>query len=566
MSAALFLTGTAVNLAAPQTSSSTVQAAKKEISATEWNMDNLISLNGTGISIFNYHDLNISSISKVYNVNNQAKIAQMLDELKNTRQNDLNEPLVISNPFLTNPSSLYLYFKTSQPTKISYTVTTSGYYDYSANVYNPEGEYSTNHEFQLVGAVAGENNIIKLTATAQDGTKSTRIINFKPNKLQANVSNTYSVKKGSSKAKMSNGLFAVIGMQGSKTMRSTTLVDNNGVIRGEIPIKGYNSMRLVPTQDHQIYLGISHSELAKINRLGQVTQVISLKKQGYEIHHDFTLDSKGDIWALATSMDKYNSGKYVEDQIIKIDHTTGKVVTAIDAQKLLPSLYKVATGKVVHLSDSSIGNRDVMHFNSIVLPDDNSMLLSSRETSTIFKLTDINKSPKISYMIGNSSVWSGVGSYSKLLFKKSGKFLDSAGQHSLVYERSSKLKDGQYYLSMFNNNYALMDSRPKFNWSGYKYEKTGSIVLSTKKSLYYKYLVDEKAKTYKLVSSLPVTYSHFVSDVEYLNNNLIVASGQANSFTEYDSKHKAIKTFTYRGSSTLTYRTLKYNFNQFWFE
>lgn len=74
------------------------------------------------------------------------------------------------------------------------------------------------------------------------------------------------------------------------------------------------------------------------------------------------------------------------------------------------------------------------------------------------------------------------------------------------------------------------------------------------------------AKTYKLVSSLPVTYSHFVSDVEYLNNNLIVASGQANSFIEYDSKHKAIKTFTYRGSSTLTYRTLKYNFNQFWFE
>lgn len=566
MSAALFLTGTAVNLAAPQTSSSTVQAAKKEISATEWNMDNLISLNGTGISIFNYHDLNISSISKVYNVTNQAKIAQMLDELKNTRQYDLNEPLVISNPFLTNPSSLYLYFKTSQPTKISYTVTTSGYYDYSANVYNPEGEYSTSHEFQLVGAVAGENNIIKLTATAQDGTKSTRIINFKPNKLQANVSNTYSVKKSSSKAKMSNGLFAVIGMQGSKTMRSTTLVDNNGVIRGEIPIKGYNSMRLVPTKDHQIYLAISHSEIAKINRLGQVTQVISLKKQGYEIHHDFTLDSKGDIWALATSMDKYNSGKYVEDQIIKIDHTTGKVVTAIDAQKLLPSLYKVATGKVVHLSDSSVGNRDVMHFNSIVLPDDNSMLLSSRETSTIFKLTNINNSPKISYMIGNSSVWSGVGSYSKLLFKKSGKFLDSAGQHSLVYERLSKLKDGQYYLSMFNNNYALMDSRPKFNWSGYKYEKTGSVALSTKKSLYYKYLVDEKAKTYKLVSSLPVTYSHFVSDVEYLDNNLIVASGQANSFTEYDSKHKAIKTFTYRGSSTLTYRTLKYNFNQFWFE
>lgn len=98
-------------------------------------------------------------------------------------------------------------------------------------------------------------------------------------------------------------------------------------------------------------------------------------------------------------------------------------------------------------------------------------------------------------MIGNSSVWSGVGSYSKLLFKKSGKFLDSAGQHSLVYKRSSKLKDGQYYLSMFNKNYALMDSRPKFNWSGYKYEKTGSVALSTKKSLYYKYLVDEKANS-----------------------------------------------------------------------
>lgn len=565
MSAATLLTSAVFAMTVPNVEQKTVLAAT-DISATKWNMHNLVALSGTGISIFNYQDLNIKSLDDVYNISNQNKIAQMLDEVKASNYYSFENPLIISNPFLTNSSGLYVYFHTNQPAKISYTVKAKDYADYSATAYNPNGSYSNLHEFQLIGAVAGVENTITLTEEIENGSKISQTFTFKPNDLQANISNTYKVKKGSSKAPMSDGLFAVIGMQDSKIMRSTALVDNNGVIRGGFPIKSYNSMRLVSTNDHQIYLGISPTEMVRINRLGRVTQVVGLTKQGYEFHHDFTVDSNGDIWALANSIDRYNDGKYVEDQIIKIDHNTGKVVSAIDAQKLLPSLYKVATGKVRHLSDSSIGNRDIMHFNSIVLPDDNSMLLSSRETSTIIKLTDINSKPKISYMIGDSSVWSGVGSYSKLLLKKSGKFLSSAGQHSLVYEKPSNLKSGQYYLSMFNNNYGIMDSRPKFSWANYKKQKTGSVTLGSKKSLYYKYLVDEKAKTYKLVSSLPVTQSRFVSAIEYLDNNLIVASGQANSFTEYDSKHKAIKTFTYRGKSPLTYRTLKYDFKQFYFE
>lgn len=547
-------------------SSHSLTSSSGQVSASENNelVQKLVSDQGNKIVIFNYTDFKLNQVSDVYSTSIQNKIANILETIKNHRKYTLNDPLLVSDPFLTNTTGLYVHFTTENPSKISYVVKASDYANYNADAYSNKETYVTNHDFQLLGAVAGVKNTITITATNKDGSKETKTFTYTPPKLYSSVANTYKTSNGTSSAKLSNGLYTVIGLQAKN--RATYYVDNNGVIRGEVPIVSYNSMRLATTQDGQMYLGISQSKLAKMNRFGQITQVIDLASQGYEVHHDFELDSKGDIWALATSKKRYEENKYTEDQIVKIDHKTGKIVKAIDAQKLLPELYKIATGKVVHLSDTKIGNRDLMHFNSIQLVDDDTFLLSSRETSTIMKITNINSSAKISYMIANQSVWQGVGDYSNLLFKKVGNFIDSAGQHSLVYEKADNLGDGQYYLSMFDNNYGLMDSRPSFDWSAYKAENTYGITLSTKKSMYYKYLVDENKHTYTLVSAFAVPYSSFVSDVQHLGDNVLVASGQANTFTEYDKSANPIRTYTLDGETHLTYRTLKYDFKNFYFE
>ena len=68
-----------------------------------------------------------------------------------------------------------------------------------------------------------------------------------PNKLRGSDQNQLKVTKGTSKTKLSSGLYAVIGDKSLKT-RNTYLVDNDGYIRAEIPTINYNSLRLIQNQ------------------------------------------------------------------------------------------------------------------------------------------------------------------------------------------------------------------------------------------------------------------------------------------------------------------------------
>ncbi|MGX5377799.1 aryl-sulfate sulfotransferase [Ligilactobacillus sp. LYQ135] len=541
----------------------TEASSSKTLKNKKWNIENLVKADGI-VQKLNYDELNLKNISNIYNTEVQSKIEQQLTDLKSKQAYSLENPLVVSNPYLTNTTGLYVYFKTNEDVKVSYTIKAKGYATYSNTLYNPNGTYAKEHEYQIIGAVGGVKNTITLTATTKDGKKTTKTFTYTAPKLQSTVSNTYKVKNGKSKQKMTSGLFAVIGNQASTTVRSTYYVDNNGVVRGEIPLISYNSERFIMTDDKQMYFVAGAGEIAKMNRLGKITQVINVEEQGYTLHHDYTTDSDGNIWALATSINREKKKNYVEDQIIKIDSKTGKITKVIQMQKLLPALYKRATGIEKHSNNK--GKKDVVHLNAIQMMNDNTILVSSRETSTIMKISKINSSPKLSYFIGDKSVWKGVGDFSKLLLKKLGNFTSQSGQHSIIYQTSSKLKKGQYYIYMFNNNAKIMDSRKNFDWSAFEKIDRNGINVNSKVSMYYKYLVDERKGTYKLIKSFKVPYSPYVSDVQEYQGHIIVASGQKNYFGEYTNDGNLIRSFEYHGKSYLTYRTFKYSFNQFYFE
>ena len=74
------------------------------------------------------------------------------------------------------------------------------------------------------------------------------------------------------------------------------------------------------------------------------------------------------------------------------------------------------------------------------------------------------------------------------------------------------LADGQYYLYMFNNNYASSSAYTSFDWS--LYPGTGDFESGTK-SMYYKYLVDESKGTYKLVSSFTLKFTYDADKYAY---------------------------------------------------
>lgn len=203
-----------------------------------------------------------------------------------------------------------------------------------------------------------------------------------------------------------------------------------------------------------------------------------------------------------------------------------------------------------------------MHINSIRLIDDDSIIISSRETSTIIKIDDIYGEPSVDYMIGSEQFWAESG-YDSLLLEQTGDFSLHAGQHCVEYETSDTLADGQHYLYFYNNNNAVCSSRDYDYSADASYFGTYSGT-EGETSYYYKYLVDENARTFELVEQIPVTYSGYVSSVQKLGSSLLIDSGSAFTAVELDDSNTPIQTLVGTGD-TWWYRVFKYDYSGFWF-
>ena len=537
-----------------------LSTTKQKANSSENNTSfTLPTANGDTVKTLDYSSLNISSVSSIYDSNVQAKIAKQIKQLETNNTYDFNNMLVLANPYLTNTTGLYLHFTTSKATQVSYTINSSGTTSFSQTLYNPNGTYSKEHSYQLIGLIAGQKNTITIKATSQDGQTQTKTFAYTPNKLRGTSNNQLKVTKGTSKTKLSSGLYAVIGDK-SLANRNTYLVDNNGYIRAEIPTINYNSLRLVQA-DNKLYLAINDNQIVALNRLGQMVKSYSLAKSNFKLHHDFALDSQGNIIALATDTNLKKTEKRVEDQIIKINGQTGEVSRLLDFKDILAPLYQTATG--IETSTNNKGYWDVIHANSIQLTKDDQVIISSRETSTIMKISNLTNQPKLDYLIADESVWQGIGDYSKLLLNKDGDFTSQAGQHSVNYIPTETA--GVYYLEMFNNNSAVMSSRPNFSWDNYP--NTGSASTSDDyQSSYYKYLVNENTGSYQLVQKISLPYSPFISSVQTKNTNVITDSGMVGTFAEYDSSGKLIASFETTGQTNFIYRVYKYDFTNFYFD
>lgn len=317
-----------------------------------------------------------------------------------------------------------------------------------------------------------------------------------------------------------------------------------------------------------MYYAISSSKIAKINRLGKVTQVLSLANTDYVLHHDFVLSSDGKtILALATSKIAEEEENIVEDRVVKINLLDGSVSEVVNFETLVPSLYEQATDLEEH--SNNIGKLDPIHLNTIQVVDNGSIIVSSKETSTIMKLSlgQSSEDAAITYMMADDSIWEGIGEYRHLLLTKTNSFLSQAGQHSVTYETDETLKDGQYYLSMFSNNSTVMDSRSSSDdWENFGMGTTAKKRSSMgETSYYYRYLVDETEGTYTLIQSFKVPYSAYISSVEQYNDNIIVDSGVQASFAEYDENGTLIRRFSKKSGTKFIYRTYKMSFNGFYF-
>lgn len=509
----------------------------------------------------------LSQIKEVYTTDYSDKISKRIKDLKAKKSYTQDSPLLMHDPYGTDNLSIYVYFKSEEAVKTSYTISVSddSVEDYSVDA---ESKYSRTHEFTLIGLVPDAVNTITFTYTKSDGSTSTKTVKYRMGSMlgeaDAQLTETEkSEKLNTSADEISDGLYVVLGNDSDK-IDCMYYYDKYGNIRGEVPLRGYRSHRVL-IDDGLMYYSISQYKIAVVDKLGQVQNVISTGE--YILHHDYVFDGDGNLLVLASKEAETYSESENEDIILRIDSKTGKILNRVNMSTLLES-YKETCTKT-EAQDGSEKGMDWLHLNSIQWTGDDSVIVSSRETSTIIKVSNISTDPEIDYMIGEESFWADTD-YSSLLLTKVGNFSNTGGQHSVTYEEDDSLPEGQYYLYMYNNNFGTSPSQPDYDWSqigglnttsNYKMK---SAALASAKSYYYKYLVDENAGTYTLVKSFSVPYSSYISSVQDYNGSVIVDSGGQGILGEYDSDGDLLKQYSIKMSNYMIYRVYKYDFDGFY--
>lgn len=498
----------------------------------------------------------------------QDRLAYTLLQLTQEGNYTLESPLAILNPFGTGSNGLYLYFGTNTSTKVQYTVSVEdeSIPDYTAWANNAgEDGFSRVQEFLLIGLVPGEENTVTLTAYNRQGaqTQSASFTIDMPEPTSG-YDVTLETVEGDSAQELSNGLYYAMGIGGQYGY--TFFYDNDGVMRYEMVLEGYHSDRFLWDDDGSLITCVGSTKVARLNRFGQVTQVYDLGT--YELHHDINWGPEGTILALATDLE----GETVEDQVLQIDLESGEVTHIVDFTQVFQSYFDIT--RPVQATDPfglwSEGEWDWLHLNSLQYDEsDNSIIVSSRETSTIIKCA-LGEEPQIVWMAGNPDFWEGTD-FAQYSLEAQGDFSYQYGQHDVELMSSEEVEalgfeapeEGQLYLRVYDNNYYAMSSRDDFQVEVPEDVGTANMEDGVDSHVYY-YLVDEGAGTFTLVDDFDLPYSSLVSNAQWRGDSYTVNNGVHQCFEEYDQQGGLIRQYKYTCTAN-GYRVMKDDFEGYWF-
>ena len=212
------------------------------------------------------------------------------------------------------------------------------------------------------------------------------------------------------------------------------------------------------------------------------------------------------------------------------------------------------------------GEWDWIHLNSLqYMEEEDSLIVSSRETSTIIKLKNIHGDTELDWLAGDSRFWADTP-YADYCLEQEGDFVPQYGQHCVEYLYDGD-EEGVYYLAIYNNNYWSLNSRDDFDLELADSVGTDLYGLGDETSQVYVYKIDENNGTFALDSSFDVPYSSIVSNGSVYGDSghWVVNSGVSKVFGEYDAEGNLIREFSYE-CDMQNYRTFKYDFTGFWFE
>ena len=495
-----------------------------------------------------------------YDEDVQQRLGQQVMEMAQQQKASMEAPLAILDPFGTGSNGLLLSFQTDRRTQIRYTVhtTSADLPDFTAVAQDLGGrELSRSHLFLLVGLVPGETSEVTLEALGERGrVLSSAVFTIEMPEATSGYAHQLDVTDGDSAAALTDGLYYATGL--GDYYGYTFFFDNDGVLRYEMVLEGFHSDRFLYA-DGGLYTCVSSRKIALMSPLGQAVRVYDLGQ--YELHHDINWGPNGTILALVNDTKQDT----VMDVVVSLDPATGAVTEVVDFSELMDGYYGEMTHPVPITGDSfwQAGEDDWLHLNSVqYMEKDDSILVSSRETSTIIKVSGIQTTPTLSAFLGDPDFWADTP-YAELCYEMDGDFTPQYGQHDVELVADDSLPEGQYLLRMYDNHYWSLSTR-----DGYEPELADSVSTSLTggdASFITFYLVDDEARTFSLVEQHAVPYSAIVSNAQEFGGNFVANSGVAMQFGEYDADGALIRAFDYDCMMN-GYRVMKGDFIGYWFQ
>jgi len=349
---------------------------------------------------------------------------------------EIDDPVVILDPYGCSPLSFLIIFKTKKLSKVSIIIKDK--YKDSKNIIFNFDEYNREHIIPMYGIYLNYKN--KIIVKIEDDME---------NRIEKNIEVT--VKGDYKKYKLSKNrvlvnkkdinnkdLFFVGGLD-----HSPFAIDNNGEIRWINTLEANTRVcflkngNILLIESKESRLG-GTTRLFEVDLLGKIYGVYYIPSG---VHHDICQIPNGNVMFLTNDY----KGEFLTSSVGELDLSKGNVVRRFDVFRLLD--FDTLNNRYYGDIENPIG-LDAHHLNGIVYDDtDNSLIISARKHSIIFKV-DYN-SLDLVWILGNPEKYN--EEYKKKSFRVIGEenFKWFLGQHSpnIISDNNGILN-----LLVFDNN------------------------------------------------------------------------------------------------------------------
>ena len=399
----------------------------------------------------------------------------------------LDNPNIILNPYGNSPLTALVLFETEKELDVKVTITGKD----KLTTYTHTFSKTKEHYLPIYGLYADSNN--KIIIECGNNKKE---IYIQTEKLPENMILPTSIK--ANKSKLTNDLYFYTPSSSGYTVA----YDVNGEVRWYLTnyalwkIDRLQNGHLLVSTERLINNPYYMTGLYEIDLLGKIYTEFSLEG-GY--HHDYYEMENGNL--LVASDDFNNEDGTVEDYIVELDRTTGKIIKTFDLKKVL------------NMEDGQSENYtsyDWFHNNSVWYDKKtDSITLSGRHQDAVINIS--YQTGELNWIIGDSTNWS--SEYQKYFFTPVGdNFEWQWSQHAAMITPEG-------YVFLFDNGNNKSKNKDEYVDASNSYSRGVMYKIDTENMTVEQVFEYGKERG----SSF---YSPYISDVDYLDkNHYIIHSG-----------------------------------------